>query len=431
MKDAYVLLLQTLSPLLPGQARPGRTPINVPGEESGLVLDDGRVSRPGVVIYAKDAKGPTSAGSGSPKYLTKIARQRGIDPASLEIRTVPATEATTYYATMPVVHREVEVAALKATLLTFDHYLCGNPADRFTRWGSLEPVRAFIRDAVSTRQPDAETLHRHSLGLQYQKVGLYERLRRKLPKVVEVTPFEHVMFAVADPVSRTLDVVWWAFGFDPHGFRLATDNDRSFAYVIVNPVVKGKVASGPHEIAHGDELLCGPTNRTCTPLGISRPDEMQPVVDQVSRERREACRRAIYAVEMRCDENVIECFVEAAGLSARDGRSVRQQVRAQLLRLYGRTEDDPAFFREVDATLKGHEHELPSGLAGHPMPVPDSAAPFDWGSVLRYYRDCLTDLIPTYGLPGDVFVNTSAIVHDPVEGRQLGARPPREAGRVQ
>jgi hypothetical protein len=353
--------------------------------------------------------------------LKKLARSMNKQPEEMQLSEVKATEATTVYGRVPVVCREMEIAVLKSALLTFDHLLRGS-TDRFTRHPELEPVRAFVRDAVLTRQADAETLASLSLGLQYEKTSLYERLRRELPATR--TPFEHVLFVAADAPTRTLDLVWLVFGFDPFGFRLCHWEHGSFAYAVVNPVVKDVGYSGPHPISLIDNLLCTPTNRCSLPPSISDEREMQSVLDLISGKREDAYGQAVMLVETTCDKNLVECFREQCETASQDERSVRAQVRARLIRIYGRKKDDSGFMAEVDAALARHAVALPTVFLSRPLDGAEPGDAPDWPSVIRFYRDCLADLEQRFGLPGDSFTNSSGLVVDPSDQRLVGELPP-------
>jgi hypothetical protein len=260
-----------------------------------------------------------------------------------------------------------------------------------------------------------------SLGLQYEKVALYDHLRCQIP--VPRTPFEHVLFVSADVASRTLDMVWLVFGFDPFGFRLCRWNHGAFAYAVVNPILKGMPYSGPHRLNLIDDLLCTPTNRCSLPQSMVDESAMQCVLELISRERRDAYGRAVMLLEMTCDENLIACFREETTFSSPNERLAQAQVRARLIRMYGRKKDDPGFLAEVDAALSGHAPGESTDFLSRPLhpelPEDDPA----WLSVIRFYRNCLQDLQERVGLPGDNFDNSSRLVADPSDRRLVGDLP--------
>lgn len=209
LKSVYEPFLNHLAPLLPSANQPGKMAVEVPGEKSGLYLERGEISRKNVVVTKDDDGKIVSATGENPKSLEKIGRQLGKE---MKLSLAPATDASFFLKKSPVIAHEIEIAALRSAMLTFDHCLDGN-ALRFTRDAQLDPVRRFVADAVTTRQIDSATLHGFSLGVQYEKLGLYKRLRQQV--TVPPTAFEHVLFAAANSSGRCLDLVWSVFGIDP------------------------------------------------------------------------------------------------------------------------------------------------------------------------------------------------------------------------
>jgi hypothetical protein len=422
LKLIYEPLLQRIAPLLPAASRPGRMPVDVPGEPKGLALVDGRVTRPGVAILEKDEKGhPKAAVGDDEKSLRRLARSSGKRPEDMKLSSVRATDATTYFSKVPIVCREAEVTVLKSGLLTFDHLLKGSP-HRFTRDAALAPVRDFIRDAVSARRVDADTLHAISLGLQYEKVGLYRRLRNQL--AFPQTPFEHLLLVATNQPGQCLELVWVVFGFDPFGFRLAVPwRGEQFAFGVVNSIVKGGGVSCPQPLALGDDLLCAPTGRCSIPHRVSSEAQMRGVLELISQERRDAYGKAVELVETTCDANLIECLVEEAGLSGPADRSVRAQVRSRLVRMYGRMKDDQGFQAEVDATLERYAGSVAPDMLEADVTGLGGATGSAWPEVLGLYRACLKELGERFGLPGDNFTNSVGLIMDPSDERLLGELP--------
>lgn len=258
LKLAYEPLLNQLAPLLPRNCQPGMMPIDVPGDKPGLFLEGGRLTRQNILIVEKDGLGrPKAAVASDENALKKLARSMKKNSDEMRLSEVKATEATTYYKKVPIVSREIEIVALKSALLTFDHLLRGS-LDQFTRHPALAPVREFIRDAVIGQRPDSKMLGELSFGLQYEKRGLYDRLRGQIG--VPATEFEHVMFASTEARKQTLELVWLVFGFDPFGFQICPWSHGSFTYAVVNPVLRDEGYSGPHRLSNPGEPLCEPTD---------------------------------------------------------------------------------------------------------------------------------------------------------------------------
>ena len=424
LKLAYEPLLNQLAPLLPRTGQPGVMPIHEPGEQPGLVLEAGKLTRQNLVIVKKDEEGrPKAAVASEESALKKLARSMKKKPEEIRFTEVRATEATTFYKKVPVVCREFEIAALKSALLTFDHMLKDTP-DHFTRHTDLAQAREFIRDAVIGKRPDEKVLGQLSFGLQYEKRGLYDRLRSQIP--VPTTEFEHVLFASSEARQRTLELVWLIFGFDPFGFQICRWPHGSFTYAVVNPVLREEGYSGPHRLGNPGEPLCEPTDLCSMPWKLTERDDIQPVLDRISDERRNAYGQAVKLVEMTGDENLVENFQEATALSDPNERTVQVRVRSRLVRMYGRKKDDANFLTEVDATLRRHADQFSQDLFSRPLDGLEPSNADDWNSVIRLYRLCLADLEHCFGLPGDNFSHSSGSIVDPSEQRSIGELPPME-----
>ena len=234
----------------------------LPGEQPGLGVEQGVLTRTKPAVE-RDATGkPRSVVAPDANAARKIMRQAGWK--KITSTTVPPMKGDTYFVRgVPLISAELEVAALKSALLTFDHLLCGSDM-RFTRHPRLAGVRSFVRDAVAQHLPDPSGCHRFSLGMQYERACLYQRMRQKIP--LKKTPFEHVMLVAGYAGYRTVDLVWLVLGFDPFGFRLCCDWDGGdFAFGFVNGVLQRTKASEAFPLACPDGLLCGPTDLRAWP----------------------------------------------------------------------------------------------------------------------------------------------------------------------
>jgi hypothetical protein len=216
----YAETMRALGPCLTSEARSASERFKIAGQEGWWQIDDrGRLVLAGnAVQYAAGGK-PLSAIGPSMESLKPIIKKLGITPARQE-ELLPAQNEV-IFPERAMLHWRIEVAAMKAVLLTFDHLLKDDPR-RFTRSAALAPVRRFIREVVeadSDGKP-TEPLADYSLGLQYDqdKLDLCEKLRADagLPS----QPFRHMLIVSANYATRTLDAVFWAFETDPHAFRL-------------------------------------------------------------------------------------------------------------------------------------------------------------------------------------------------------------------
>ena len=217
---SYSRILNRIAPLLASEHRQGALRVQVPGEPDGIVLEDGGIpTRRGRTVVSRDPDTgrPTSAVSADEDGLRHLAAQLGRED-ELTLSSVPVTQSESFLHRVPTILAELELAALKCGLLTFDHFLQATD-DPFTRSDALSDVRQFIAETVSQRSIDGERCHRHSLGMQYDRMEMYRRLRSQL--TVPSSPFEHVLLVSSNTPSRCLDVVWIVLGFDPFGFRLS------------------------------------------------------------------------------------------------------------------------------------------------------------------------------------------------------------------
>ena len=420
LKLVYEPMLNRLAPLLPRASQPGPMPIDVPGEPPGLALEGGAITRT-KLLTEHDEQGRPKAGIADDEAgLRKFIRSAKKTPEQVRWSTVPATEKTTFLRKVPVICREIEIAALKSLVLTFDHLLRDSP-DRFTRGPELRPVRAFIRDAVMTGQPDAATLGELSFGLQYERRGLYDRLRGQVR--VPRTEFEHALFVTTPGGGHAIQAVWSVFGFDPFGFQLGSWPHAPFTYAVINPVLREEGYTGPHRLPDLSESLCVPTDRCSMPWNMKEGDDPQPILDEVSRERHAAFRRAVNLVETTADRTLVGFFMESGELAKPEDKTIRQQVRARLIRMYGSRASDPAFFNAVDSAVARHQAVLPDGLPTQAATDLAEGAS-EWAGVLGFYRRCLADLETVFGLPGDPFTESSGFAADPAHQRQLGQLPP-------
>lgn len=82
---------------------------------------------------------------------------------------------------------------MKAILLTFDHFLSGNP-DAFTRSEALGDVRRFVQRVIQSDfdAPDIDALADFSLGVQYDEniLRTYQQILNDAR--IPMTPFRLV-----------------------------------------------------------------------------------------------------------------------------------------------------------------------------------------------------------------------------------------------
>ena len=298
---------------------------------------------------------------------------------------------------IPAICAELEVALLKSALLTFDHLL-GGAESSFARHTRLAAVRSFITRAVVAGEINSFECNRFSLGYQYHKVGLYRKLRKRIP--MPETEFEHVLFAAGNAGYRTVDLVWDVFGFDPFGFRLCADWDGGdFAFAVVNGVLADTSASGAIPLALVDDLLCCPTHlRACPGTDRKPPTEITRVGQE------QAYKKAIYLVQMKADQFIIRSFKEAARLEQAMHGKIEHLVKDKLFRLYAHTTNKGVLCIAVEDSLRRHTAALTVDQRGQRLSPDGGVNVVDWDLWLGVFRRCLDECVPQFGLPGHIFL---------------------------
>jgi hypothetical protein len=422
LKMPYATILNRLGPLLPNAHQSGQLRVDVIGEAPGLALDDeGVLTRLNLEIVARDEQTnrPRVIVGANEGAIRQIMHQAGARDDQIILSMVPATSANVFYTTVPVIWKEIEIAALNSVLLTFDHLLRNRP-HRFTRASEFDEVRAFIRNTVGNRQvADGEPLHRMSLGLQYQNMQLFDTLRSNVPQ--PVSPFEHVLFASANVATRTLDLVWLVLGFDPFGFRISGWQGDSFTLVFVNPILRDTECSDLVELP-SSHLLCAPTNRRAFPDNGTSSDTMQTALDEVSHRRRDAWEEAVYYVEMNADD-LITSNLRLAGDLIGGTTSLSELVSRRLRRMYGRQVDDEDFARYIEQIVAQRSGNLEVAVRDQNYIADGDDSGVSWDDWLQFYRECLDAVVEDHGKPGDAFRSNSGIIQDRVDARALGEQP--------
>jgi hypothetical protein len=267
LQKVYALLISRLAPLLPSASQPGVIPAIASGAPDGLSIEAGAIlkrSKNVVLEWDATTKRPKKVLGADEESLRRFAKKAGM-PVPTKFEEVPLIPHDIVTTRLPAFAPEIELAALKCVLLSFDFKLKQFP-ENFTRSPQLSQVREVIRKSVESKKVESDLFASHSLGMQLEKLPLYAALRESM--CVEETPFEHYMLVAANTAQRCLDAVWVIFGFEPFGFRLLDRYEgESFCYGIVNPILKGQSASDLVVLSPPEELLCRPTSRRAFQFG--------------------------------------------------------------------------------------------------------------------------------------------------------------------
>lgn len=167
LHELYVLIMTTLG----AAHRGGIQSVEMPGEPGNYALtNEGQLylRRP-VVTRDSETNRPVAVLGNNVASMRRIIDQN-TQPGAVERRSeVRPPSGPIHFPERAVVCPEIELAALKAGLLSFDHVLRDDPR-RFTRAPELASVREMLRAAVMEGTNDVMTLSRYSLGVQYEKI---------------------------------------------------------------------------------------------------------------------------------------------------------------------------------------------------------------------------------------------------------------------
>jgi len=214
----------------------------------------------------------------------------------------------------------------------------------------------------------------------------------------------YCLIASASNTSRTLDLVWLAFGFDPYGFRLCRSWDGdAFCYLIANPIIKGNSYNGPHELVVPEELLCGVTYRSGTRISALDETGRSNVLSLIAQHRTRAFGSAFEYVELNCDNFVIQWIKDYAFLTDPPAQTLIDLLVYRLSRVFNRPNEDIQFFEDARRELNAHDDRLDDELSRRPVGTPEELSPAEWQRALAVYRRALLQLKTEYGAPGGFF----------------------------
>lgn len=425
LKNPYKLLFNILGPGLPERMR-AAVEVTTPTDPLGLILNDtGSLTRRNVIVE-KDAVGAATAVLASDEGAArKVAQQIRGPSAPSKVSTVPATAERILTERHLAVSAEIDVAALRALLLTFDHVLHGGP-HRFTRSPQIRRVREFMHRTILGNPLDRETLRQLTLGIQYEKLSTYQRIRQSVS--FDETPFEHVLIASADRSTRTIDLVWVFAQCDPYAFRICNDWDGdAFTYVVVNGILSGATASGALSTTPAG-TLGRPTLRCSFPNASFNSEEAAraaagEVMAEIGGFRRRALERALLFVESDYDDVLIERLTTAALLTG-NAMPVAAAMEARLTRLFacaGNAAAENVINQAVNRLVK----QLPPSIGQEGIPV-NGPATLNWGTWLRVYRDALSEVQQQLSPLGGVHSKGVDVQLDVAANRKIGdVRPAR------
>ena len=405
----YSEVMITLGPTLPTEARTGSLYLSIDGQEgTWQVNDQGQLVLVNVIVERNPETGlPKFAVAANVEALGPLIKQlakKGVKVVRIQEELPSDTKV--WYPERAVLDWRVDIALMKSLLLTFDERL-KNDSNRFTRSATLDPVREFVREMVESGgvTPNKQSLADYTLGLQYESeyVDRYAELRNKanLPD----KPFQHTLIISGHAPCRTLDAVFWAFGTDPHAFRLATNwTGGDFTYVLTNGILLNEAPSDA-VLLPGGYTLGRPNERRCYRVvrgPIPTAAELSAIGDEIMERRLQLCRKAVNYVERYCDMYVQGQFSRLARLNPNNDNRLTTAIYSHLAVLFGgmtsTDSDADEFLKIIIPILDPVENDvLPANVSE------DATPPQGWPYWLSKYRQCLDALQTRFGIPGHFF----------------------------
>ena len=419
LSSAYGFLLNRLAPLLPSASQPGAIKAISSTAPDGLVIEPGGIlARRGTVVVERYPNGHPKTVHGPDEASMRKFAKRAKMPDNVTVISVPLTDDNVLTTHLRVISPELELAALKSLLLSFDCVMSRDP-DRFTRSRHLHGVRSMIQKSVEQKLVNGDVLIKHSLGIQLEKLAFYATLRDRMP--FEKTPFEHFMLVAGNLPARCIDAVWVVFGFEPFGFRLCDSYDGpDFCLGLVNPVLKGRSASEVVVLDPQDELLCRPTNRRSFHPQQDTSDLLATatdVVNEIAALRAKAFDRSVFYVHM-LPEGEEWLVGRLQHLQSTDGHACMVDLlAARLCSLYPQHESTPEFKTNVTGFLTRRLHECPDDMQTETFEQVESQK--TWPRWLCVLRPTLEDLVEVYGMPGGGFFCDGRISNDAETWKKL------------
>jgi hypothetical protein len=193
-------------------------------------------------------------------------------------------------------------------------------------------------------------------------------------------------------------------GFDPFGFRLSYDwGGGSFAYGVVNGVLKGTAFSEAFELAPPEDLLCHHTTlRACRDDAVAMVDAADTLYREIATRRCIAAQEATYLVEMQADDALRENFMENALLDPQRERKIGTQLFRRLQGMYADNDCAKSLRRAIATAIRSHSNMTDKLLLQELVQIDTSGV--NWPAILRIYRASLADLCNQFGLPGQASV---------------------------
>lgn len=405
----YWMMMMSLAPLLSTEHQPGEHEVRLPSHPGRYIVDSrGTLSPKGTTITARDpkTKRPMAAAARDPEAILRVLEQSKPPNATIQEVYEPPVTSRAKLPQSQLISPQIELAVLKAGLLSFDALL-PSTTDRFTRSPALQELRQTMRALIIEGADAGQFLGAVSMGIQYEKVDPLRKLRNQIdfPR----SDFEHILIASANAPTRTLDLVVWLFEMDPYGFRLTAEwPGDGFTYIVVNGVLRGTEASEVMQLP-STHLLCRPTIRRAAPSQPLTETDRRAAAQEIIDVRADALRRASHLTLQKSDEFVQKALSEAALPSGDRIVTIPDVVRSKLAQLYEQRLEDRTARNRFDGIVDRHFKELSAELKEEVVKQQSDLDGLSWGVWIPLFRTIVDDLCAEFGLPGDFEMSIAAV----------------------
>ncbi len=150
LADVYLKTMSVLGPALPKASRCGNIRVDVEGQPGNYVLDEfGDLALRGIAVLSHDpvTGRPSVLLASDEEAMLRASAQNAVPGGQFRRGTTLPPSLHVRSKETPALSPEIELAALKAALLSFDHLLADEPY-RFTRSRPLRETLEFVRRCV-------------------------------------------------------------------------------------------------------------------------------------------------------------------------------------------------------------------------------------------------------------------------------------------
>lgn len=404
----YLNAFNYLAPLLSAEHAPAALQVDLSTDGKFELKPGGELGLRSTRIDRKDATGaPTAASANNLHSLEAFAKNAGWPEGKWNQTVEIVTKEPVLERRAAVLSPQMEVAAMKCILLSFDEVLGDDPA-RFTRSGWLSIIRDEIHGIVLEGKSADRLVERATWGLQDGANSILQDLRREYISQ-PVTQFEHILVASGDPVTGALDIGWSLANTDIWAFRLTRFwNGPAFTAMAGCGILKSTCRWAPVVIPSVRwQLRSKSDERSAQCDGHDIADRINGIAQRIAARRHEFYRTAVDLVERKCDDVVrqgiaiLARFPDAEPKFSTNNTTVIAGITRRIFRLYwGHCQDEEHRRTCVDVVRAAAERlpmDVRTQIVARDFP---ECSTISWNEWLECYRSILDQLAPRYGRPG-------------------------------